>query len=88
MGLSANERAPAEFDVSAFVEIAQDPARYKQILTELAELKACHAALDRRTQELDDRERVVEAREAEAGRVKAHYEARAAKLTVALVMSQ
>ena len=62
MGLSANERAPAEFDVSAFVEIAQDPARYKQILTELAELKAGHAALDRRTQELDDRERAVEAR--------------------------
>ena len=84
MSLSVDPKGPSGISVEDLLAIASDPERHRLLLSQLAELKEGQAELVRQRAEMEVREASAAALAAEAGRIKADYQVRAARLDAIL----
>lgn len=85
-GMSLDTSAPGDnqIPVADLLEMMRDPAKYQEMLAQLAEVRAGLASLAQGRAELEIRESAAAALAAEAGRVKLEYEERTARINAFL----
>jgi len=84
MTVSVGERKADGISAADLLELIRDPERHRLLLSQLAELRQGQLELAHQKAELQVREQAAAALAAEAGRVKADFQARAARLDVVL----